>query len=70
MKESESLRNFGYENYENKTARLKVESTICPDCNLFLKYCGLVNGKIRNKYQYRSVRIFGVCEECGYEVEF
>ena len=28
MKESESLRKFGYEHYENKTARLKVESTI------------------------------------------
>jgi RNase P subunit RPR2 len=68
MKESENLRSFGYESYENKTARLKVESTICPDCNLFLKYCGLINGKVR--YSYRTIRIFGICSDCGHEVEF
>ena len=69
MKESESLRKFGYEHYENKTARLKVESTLCPDCNLFLKYRGMINGKITPKHQYKTIRIFGTCE-CGYETEF
>ena len=69
MKESESLQGFGYEHYENRTARLKVESTICPDCDLFLRYVGLINSKAPIRYQYLSIRIFGNCE-CGYEVEF
>lgn len=69
MKESINLRRYGYTHYENAVARKKVESTVCPDCNSFLSYCGLINEKVTSKYKYLTIRIFGTCV-CGFEVEF